>query len=47
MVRPHEYRLARSIFEELSERWGACSVDAFSSEATAQLPRFWAETALP
>jgi hypothetical protein len=45
MVRPHEYRLARSIFEELSERWGACSVDAFSSEATAQLPRFWAETA--
>jgi hypothetical protein len=45
MVRPHEYRLARSIFETLSERWGACSVDAFSSEATAQLPRFWAETA--
>jgi hypothetical protein len=45
MVRPHEYRLARSIFEKLSERWGTCSVDAFASEATALLPRFWAESA--
>ena len=45
LVRPHEYRIERAIFELLSARWGACSVDAFASEATAQLPRFWAESA--
>jgi hypothetical protein len=43
MVRPHEYRIALEVFEQLSATWGACSVDAFASEATALLPRFWAE----
>ena len=45
LVRPHEYCINRPIFELLSARWGTCSVDAFASEATAQLPRFWAEAA--
>ena len=45
IVRPHEYSIALEVFEQLSATWGACSVDAFASEATALLPRFWAEAA--
>lgn len=37
----------RSVFEEAQKRWGACSVDAFSSPATALLPRFWTATPQP
>ena len=30
-------------FAALQAQWGACTVDAFASPATAQLPRFWTE----
>ena len=37
--------ISRARFEELQRRWGWCTVDAFASAATAQLPRYWAATA--
>ena len=36
-----DYAVARSIFEDVQKQWGACSVDAFASKATALLPRYW------
>ena len=36
-----DYALARQHFEEVQQRWGWCTIDAFASAATAQLPRFW------
>ena len=47
IVRPREYRLSSAAFELAQSWWGACSVDAFASEMTALLPRFWAETPEP
>ena len=37
-----DYQLARPRFEMLQRSWGWCTVDAFASAATAQLPRYWA-----
>ena len=36
-----DYMLRRASFELITRRFGHCSVDAFASPATAQLPRFW------
>ena len=38
---PGDYRVDRSVFDEAQERWGRCTVDAFASEPTALLNRFW------
>ena len=43
LARPREYSLERVHFDLVQEWWGACTVDAFASGATAMLPRFWAE----
>jgi hypothetical protein len=40
-----DYVIVRACFEELQWRWGWCTVDAFASAATAQLPRYWTATA--
>ena len=45
IIQPHEYQLDPEIFAHLSDLWGVSSIDAFASDATAQLPRFWAESA--
>ena len=45
IIQPHEYQLDPEIFAYLSDLWGVSSIDAFASDATAQLPRFWAESA--
>ena len=37
-----DYVIVRALFEMLMARWGWCTVDAFASAATAQLPRYWA-----
>ena len=37
-----DYTLTRELFEEAQRYFGACSIDAFASAATALLPRFWA-----
>ena len=42
-MRNGRLRLSSEIFELVQQWWGLCSVDAFASDATAQLPRFWAE----
>ena len=44
IARAREYSLDPSIFDLVQSWWGACSVDAFASTASALLPRFWAET---
>ena len=36
-----DYRVMRSVFEEAQERWGVCTLDAFASEPTALVDRFW------
>jgi len=41
MAMPRDYCLERSVFERVQRAWGWCTVDAFASPATAQLPRFW------
>ena len=43
IARAREYTIDLSIFQAVSRWWGACSVDAFASDASALLPRFWAE----
>ena len=40
-TQPGDYRVDRSVFEGAQERWGRCTVDAFASEPTALLNRFW------
>ena len=44
---PQDYMLERSVFDDAARRWGTCTVDAFASEATALLPRFWTLTPTP
>ena len=41
MAAPRDYVLSRATFELIQRSWGWCTVDAFASPATAQLPRFW------
>ena len=36
-----DFMLATRHFTRLIEMWGRCTVDAFASPATAQLPRYW------
>ena len=43
VARHREYILRRSVFEHVCALWGSCSVDAFASQASAQLHRFWSE----
>lgn len=43
IARAREYMLSRALFSALHDRWQPCSVDAFASAASAQLPRFWSE----
>ena len=43
IARHREYCLRFEVFELVQQWWGRCSVDAFASDATALLPRFWAE----
>ena len=38
---PRDYRIIRSVFDEAQERFGQCTVDAFASEPTTLLSRFW------
>lgn len=40
---PREYTLLRSIFDAVESMWGPFSIDAFASDASAMLPRFWSE----
>lgn len=44
---PADYVLDRMVFEDAQRRWGACSIDAFASEATALLPKFWTAKQAP
>ena len=39
---PGDYSVKKDVFESAQRRWGACTVDAFASEATTLMPRFWA-----
>ena len=47
LAAPRDYRVRRTVFERAQEMWGACTVDAFASAATALLPRFWTATPVP
>ena len=40
---PGDYTVDKEVFEEAKNRWGQMSIDAFASEATAMLPRYWTE----
>jgi hypothetical protein len=40
-IAPNDYTVVRSVFEEAQNKWGPCTLDAFSSAATALVPRFW------
>ena len=42
IAQPHEYQLRPELFHDLEQQWGPFSVDAFASDASAQLTRFWA-----
>jgi len=37
-----DYKVDKAMYEELQRKWGAFSIDAFASVATAMAPRFWA-----
>lgn len=39
---PRDYSVERAVFDDAQKQWGPCTVDAFASEATAMVPRFWA-----
>jgi len=41
-----DYVLTRARFEAVMAAWGWCTVDAFASPATAQLPRYWTAAAI-
>jgi hypothetical protein len=43
LARPRDYAIAAARLDEVQRWWGTCTVDAFSSAATAQLQRFWSE----
>lgn len=36
-----DYRVHRSVFDECCTKWGSCTLDAFASEPTAVVARFW------
>jgi len=36
-----DYKITRAVLDDAQARWGACTVDAFASAATAVVPRFW------
>ena len=38
---PRDYRVVRSVFDEAQEMWGLVSIDAFASEPTTLVARFW------
>ena len=38
---PRDYMVDRSVFDDAQAKWGVATIDAFASEATALLPRFW------
>lgn len=38
---PREYGVKREHFQHIENIWGPCTVDAFASPVSAQLPRFW------
>lgn len=40
---PHDYAVERAIFDDACKMWGAATIDAFASEATAMLPRYWSQ----
>ena len=40
-----DYVISRARFESVQRAWGWCTVDAFASSATAQLPRYWTPAA--
>ena len=43
IARPRDYAIAAALFQQVTAWWGACTLDAFASAATALLPRFWSE----
>ena len=45
LAHPRDYCISRRLLQRLQQWWGAFTVDAFASPATARLPRFW--TAVP
>jgi len=47
MAAARDYCIKRSTFVHIQRLWGACTVDAFASAATAQLPRFWSRSPQP
>ena len=47
IARPRDYVLRQELFERVQSWWGAFTVDAFASEATARLGRLWAELPMP
>jgi hypothetical protein len=47
LAAPRDYRVRRAVFDRVQEEWGACTIDAFASAATAMLPRFWTAVPVP
>ena len=43
---PGDYTIVKDVFEEIQAKWGGCTIDAFSSEITALLPRYWTAEAV-
>ena len=44
IARAREYCIDTQLFDLATSWWGTCSVDAFASDASSKLPRFWAES---
>ena len=38
-----DYTVEKDVLEDAKRRWGLLTIDAFASEATAVLPRYWTE----
>jgi len=46
-IRPGDYRVDLSVLEDAQRKWGTCTIDAFASNATKLLSKFWTDTDLP
>ena len=47
LARPLDYSISRSVFDQAAEMWGAPTVDAFASPATALAIRWWSAAREP
>ena len=46
-IRPGDYRVDLSVLEDAQRKWGTCTIDAFASNATKLLSKFWTDTDIP